>query len=160
MENFSFTPGKSCWKLASATEFATIIDGADYFCVLRESLEQAKRLIILVGWDFDFEIEMLPGQSDADGIAPDGMPNQMGPFLDALVDRNADLEIYLLKWSGGAIFAPGRALPAARIKLLSPAQVHLAFDGHHPIGASHHQKIVVIDDSLAFCGGLDVTDGR
>lgn len=76
------------------------------------------------------------------------------------MDRSPDLEIYLLKWSGGALIAPGRTLPAARIKLLSPAQVHLAFDGHHPIGASHHQKIVTIDDSLAFCGGLDMTDGR
>ena len=23
----------------------------------------------MVGWDFDFEIEMLPGQSDAEGLA-------------------------------------------------------------------------------------------
>lgn len=160
MDNLTFTPGKNCWRVATAAKFSTIIDGADYFRVLRESLERAERLVMLVGWDFDFEIEMLPGESDEDGIAPDGLPNQMGPFLDALVDRNPDLEIYLLKWSGGALIAPGRALPAARIKLLSPAQVHLAFDGHHPIGASHHQKIAVIDDSLAFCGGIDVTDGR
>ena len=51
-------------------------------------------------------------------------------------------------------------LPAARIKLLSPDQVHLAFDGRHPIGACHHQKIAVIDDSLAFCGGIDMTGDR
>ncbi|MBA4490828.1 phospholipase D-like domain-containing protein [Paracoccus sp. S1E-3] len=160
MTELTFTPGENCWRVATAAKFTTIIDGTDYFRVLRESLERAERLVMLVGWDFDFEIEMLPGDSDDDGIAPDGLPNQMGPFLDALVDRNPELEIYLLKWSGGALIAPGRALPAARIKLLSPDQVHLAFDGHHPIGASHHQKIAVIDDSLAFCGGIDVTDGR
>src|SRR5204863_3831508 len=30
----------------------------------------------------------------------------------------------------------------------------------HPFGASHHQKIVVIDDALAFAGGLDLTIRR
>jgi phospholipase D1/2 len=30
----------------------------------------------------------------------------------------------------------------------------------HPIGASHHQKIVVVDDRVAFVGGLDFALGR
>lgn len=34
------------------------------------------------------------------------------------------------------------------------------FDGQHPVGASHHQKLVVIDDIVAFVGGLDLTKGR
>src|SRR3546814_703869 len=34
------------------------------------------------------------------------------------------------------------------------------FDSAHPIGATHHQKIVVIDDALAFCGGIDMTADR
>ncbi|WBU56512.1 phospholipase D-like domain-containing protein [Paracoccus sediminicola] len=160
MKSFSFLPHRNCWRVASADRFGVIIDAAQYFRALRESLERAEDLIILVGWDFDFEIEMLPGESDEDGNAPDGLPNQIGPFLEALVDRRPKLEIYLLKWSGGVLIAPGRALPTAQIKLLSPEQVHLGFDGRHPIGACHHQKIVSIDDSLAFCGGIDVTDGR
>ncbi|WBU60167.1 phospholipase D-like domain-containing protein [Paracoccus albus] len=160
MNRLSFEPGENCWRVASAERFALIVDGADYFRALRETLFMADRLITLVGWDFDFEIEMLPGESDDEGNAPDGFPNQIGPFLEALVDRRPELEIYLLKWSGGALIAPGRLLPTAHIKLLSPDQVHLGFDGRHPIGACHHQKIVVVDDSLAFCGGIDVTDGR
>lgn len=160
MRDFSFLPGHNCWRVERADRFSVIIDGADYFRALREALLQAERLIVMVGWDFDFEIEMLPGESDSRGNAPDGFPNAIGPFLDALVDRCEGLDIYLLKWSGGALIAPGRMLPTARIKLLSPDQVHLAFDGRHPIGACHHQKVVSIDDSVAFCGGIDVTDGR
>lgn len=160
MQNLTFEPGRNCWRVETATCFSVIVDGADYFRALRESLIKAQRLVILIGWDFDFEIEMLPGESDAEGLAPDGLPNRIGPFLDALVDRRPGLDIYLLKWSGGALIAPGRLLPAARIKFLSPDQIHLAFDGRHPIGACHHQKIVAIDDSLAFCGGIDVTEGR
>ncbi|RWA56307.1 hypothetical protein AU476_03945 [Cupriavidus sp. UYMSc13B] len=39
------------------------------------------------------------------------------------------------------------------------AHRHLSFrlDGNHPPGASHHQKVVVIDNKLAFVGGLDLT---
>jgi phospholipase D1/2 len=39
-------------------------------------------------------------------------------------------------------------------------QVKFKLDGAHPAGASHEQKIVVIDDKLAFCGGIDMTATR
>lgn len=146
MNEFQFEPGRNCWRVEDASCYSFIIDGQDYFRALRESLQKAQRLIIMIGWDFDFEIEMLPGESDGDGLAPDGLPNKIGPFLEALVDRCEDLDIYLLKWSGGALIAPGGILPAARIKFMSPDQMHLAFDGRHPLGACHHQKIAVIDD--------------
>lgn len=151
---------QNSWRAVPADRFSLIVDGADYFRALRHALIEAREMAVMIGWDFDFEFEMLPGESDADGNAPDGLPNQVGPFLEALVDRRPSLDIYLLKWSGGALIAPGAILPALRTKLLSPENIHLAFDGHHPIGACHHQKIVVIDDKLAFCGGIDVTDGR
>lgn len=155
-----FKPGQNCWRVETASRLSVIIDGQAYFRALREALIQAERLVMMVGWDFDFEIEMLPGDSDANGLAPDGFPNKVGAFLEAIVDRRPGLDIYLLKWSGGALIAPGGILPALTVKLMSPDQIHLAFDGRHPLGACHHQKIVAIDDSLAFCGGIDMTDGR
>ncbi|GJE04700.1 Cardiolipin synthase B [Methylobacterium isbiliense] len=39
-------------------------------------------------------------------------------------------------------------------------RIHLRLDSVHPLGACHHQKIAVIDDALAFCGGIDLTVGR
>ena len=155
-----FETGQNCWRVETAERLSFIVNGKAYFRALREALLQARRLVMLIGWDFDFEIEMLPGESDADGNAPDGFPNAVGAFLDAIAERRPDLDIYLLKWSGGALIAPGRVLPALQVKFLSPEQIHLAFDGCHPIGACHHQKLVAIDDSLAFCGGIDLTEGR
>lgn len=38
--------------------------------------------------------------------------------------------------------------------------MHLAVDGAHPTGSVHHQKIAVIDDAVAFCGGVDLTLDR
>jgi uncharacterized membrane protein YdjX (TVP38/TMEM64 family) len=41
-----------------------------------------------------------------------------------------------------------------------PRRVRFGFDDHHPVGGSHHQKVVVVDDQLAFCGGIDLTGHR
>src|SRR5207248_92909 len=39
-------------------------------------------------------------------------------------------------------------------------RVHLRYDDTHPLAGSHHQKLVVIDDRLAFVGGLDFAARR
>ncbi|MBC7668199.1 MAG: hypothetical protein H7236_07020 [Gemmatimonadaceae bacterium] len=33
-------------------------------------------------------------------------------------------------------------------------------DGRPPVGACHHQKMIVVDDALAFCGGGDIGPDR
>ena len=39
-------------------------------------------------------------------------------------------------------------------------RITFKLDGAHPPGAAHHHKIVVIDDAVAFCGGIDMTGDR
>ena len=151
---------QTSWRVARADKFAMIVDAAHYFRLLRKVFLAASRELLLVGWDFDFELEMLPGESDAEGLAPDGYPNQLGAFVEAVVERNPDLHVYLLKWNGAVLAAPGRLMPSLALSLFSGDRVHFALDGHHPFGACHHQKIVVADDTLAFCGGIDATEDR
>src|SRR5690606_35037854 len=45
-------------------------------------------------------------------------------------------------------------------KWIRDPAIHLRLDAHHPPTGSHHQKVVVIDDCLAFCGGIDMTTDR
>ena len=42
----------------------------------------------------------------------------------------------------------------------TPERVHFCLDNAVPLGSSQHQKLIVIDDALAFSGGLDVTIRR
>ena len=155
-----FKPDETCWRVARADRISLIVDAADYFRVLRKTFIAARKELLLIGWDFDFELEMLPGESDADGFAPDGFPNKMGAFIEAVMEDAPDLHAYLLKWNGAVLAAPGRILPSLALDMFGSDRIHFALDGHHPFGACHHQKIVVADDSLAFCGGIDVTEDR
>ena len=155
-----FEPESNCWRVARAKRVGLIVDAAAYFAALRRALMKAQREVLLIGWDFDFEIEMLPGQSGEDGLAPDGLPNALGDFLEAVVKRAPELHLYILKWNGAMLMAPGRLLPTLMLRIWGDDRIHFALDGHHPFGACHHQKIVVVDDALAFCGGIDATEDR
>ena len=152
--------GETCWRIERADKLSLIVDAADYFLYLRKALTNAKEAVYLIGWDFDLRIQMVPGEEDEDGNAPDGWPNRLGDFLQAVVKANGGVDLYILKWDGAMLSALAQqAWPTLQLKMASD-RIHFALDSHHPVGACHHQKIVVVDDRLAFCGGIDVTTGR
>lgn len=146
-------PGQTCWRVESAQRFAFIVDGADYFVSLRKALLQARHSIMLVGWDFDTRITF--------GDASDGGPERLGDFILWLADRTQSLEIRLLRWDTGAFKAMLRGNTLITIlRWKAHPRITLKLDARHPLAGSHHQKIVAIDDSLAFAGGIDLTMQR
>ena len=150
------TPGESCWWIETASRASVIVDADDYFRVAREAMLAAKRQILLIGWDFDARIRLSNDESKDD----DG-PNTVGAFISWLVDRTPGLEVYLLRWDMGALKVLTRGSTVFTVlNWMRKRRIHTKLDGHHPTGASHHQKIVVIDDCLAFCGGIDMTAER
>ena len=88
-------------------------------------------------------------------------PVELAAFLAALVNKRKDLYVYLLVWDFNMIYAAERELlPALRPRLQAPRRFHFRLDDKHPKGASHHQKAVVIDDRVAFVGGIDLSRWR
>ncbi|GEM18767.1 phospholipase [Nitrosococcus oceani] len=51
-------------------------------------------------------------------------------------------------------------LPIYQLNWRTHHRLHFEMDDQHPVGASHHQKVVVIDDTVAFAGGLDLSKWR
>ena len=150
-------PGHNLWTLARADRATLLTDAAPYYGALREALRKARHSIHIVGWDIDSRTPLV-GPS---GRAEDGLPETLGPFLSALATRNPGLSVRLLLWDYSVLYAMERELlPVLALRWNTPPNVELCLDDTVPFGASHHQKIVVIDDSLAFCGGIDMTDGR
>lgn len=130
---FPFTDTNT-WRVKTAHNLALIIDAADYFRVLRKVFLETERELLLIGWDFDFELDMLPGESDEDGNAPDGFPNKLGPFLESVVEREPQLHVHILKWNGAFLVTPGRILPTLAMYFFGSERIHFAMDSHHPCG--------------------------
>jgi phosphatidylserine/phosphatidylglycerophosphate/cardiolipin synthase-like enzyme len=150
-----FEEGRNCWQVAAADSVAVIVDAADYFAAVRKALLDAKKRIMLVGWDFDGRI----GFHASERLK--GEPETISDFLLWLVERTPDLEVYLLRWDTGALKSLFRGSTAVTaVKWALHSRIHLKLDGHHPTASSHHQKLVSIDDCLAFCGGIDMTGDR
>jgi phosphatidylserine/phosphatidylglycerophosphate/cardiolipin synthase-like enzyme len=152
------TPGQTCWRIAHADQFACIIDAADYFKHVKAAMLRARHRIMLVSWDLDARMTFERGVNTLPG------PNQLGAFLYWMLWKRPALEIYLLKSNlrllpafDGIWFG---LTPVALVNQMSSKRMHFAIDGAHPIGAVHHQKIAVIDDAVAFCGGVDLTVDR
>ena len=144
--------GRNCWRIASAKRAAVLIDGADYYAALEKVLRKARKSIIIVGWDFDAGIRLLPNQPNCP---------KLGDFLRALVEENPELQIRVLVWSVAVLHAPGAPLP---LLLGAPWERHpriqVRLDREHPLYGAHHQKIVCVDDTVAFVGGMDLTIRR
>nr|WP_204332504.1 phospholipase D-like domain-containing protein [Geodermatophilus sabuli] len=147
--------GETCWRVERADQHAVFIDAADYFAALKGAVLRAQRRVLFIGWDFDPRIRLDPrtsGRRSRDRLAQ---------VLEDAVRDNPELEIGLLQWDLGMIVALNRGLaPIVLLNRRTPDRLTMTVDTHHPIGGAHHQKIVVIDDCLAFAGGIDVTADR
>lgn len=147
--------GKNCWRVARAERAAFIIDGEDYFAAVREALVRARRSIFIIGWDLHSELRLVRDDRR------DDYPTTLGKLLDALASERRDLEIHILNWDFAMIYAMEREFfPSYKLQWKSHKRVHFCLDGEHPVGGSQHQKLVVVDDSVAFAGGLDLSKWR
>ncbi len=152
-----FQEGRNCGRVAHAQRVAFVIDGDDYFKTFVRAAERARESIIVVAWDFNSNCCLDVKCSASDPHA------KLGEFLNYLARRRRGLHIHVLDWDFPMIYAKDREAPV-KVRLgwgwKPHRRVHLEFDNTHPPGGSHHQKIIVIDDALAFCGGLDLTCQR
>lgn len=151
-------PGQNVWRCETAGRAAMLVDAAAYFGALRQTLRNARHSVIITGWDIDSRTPLV----GPDGKPGDDLPITFGAFLTELVRRRPQLTIKLLLWDYySAVYSLERELmPALSLQWNTPRQIELCLDDVLPIGASHHQKIVVVDDAVAFSGGLDLTIRR
>ena len=155
MEGRLLRPGETCWRIERANRLAVIVDAADYFATIRNAIHAARHTVMLIGWDFDTRISLDRPDRTSE------VPNKLGRFLNWCVAQRPDLRIYVLRWDLGTIYALGRgSTPLVILDWMSDERIRFKLDGAHPTGSAHHQKIVVIDDAVAFCGGIDMTADR
>ena len=158
-DHTSVEPG--VWRYAKATRATLVVDGEDYFELMQRAMLNARRRILLIGWDFDTRIHLSKGRRWWQKGRRNVHPSRLGSFILWLGRHNPQLEIRILKWSYGVIKFAGRGSMAIDLLRWWPhRRIDFKFDTAHPVACCHHQKVVVIDDKFAVCGGIDMTTGR
>lgn len=145
--------GRNCWRIDACRRASVVVDAADYYHLVREAMIAARHRILIIGWDFDTRIALEPGRGRSGGT--------LGRFFLSLARERPARRIAILKWSFGAKKQFLRPRAAWMLwKWQRTKAIDFRFDSAHPPGCSHHQKIVVLDDRLAVCGGIDISTAR
>lgn len=150
-------PEETVWRIERANRAAVLVDAAAFFKAVRAAFLKARRSILVIGWDIDSRTQLV----GEDPHPADGYPTGFADFLSRLVDERPELQVHLLLWDYSLLYAGEREmLPRLSLGWKTPERIILCLDNTVPFGSSQHQKIVVVDDALAFSGGLDLTIRR
>jgi len=124
-----------------------LIDGAQALPTIAEELRLARSHVHLAGWYFspDFALKR------------DGEAVVLRNLLAELAER---LDVRVLVWAGAPLplFRPSRGeVRKMRERLVKYTKVECALDAKERPMHCHHEKTIVIDDRVAFVGGIDLT---
>jgi phosphatidylserine/phosphatidylglycerophosphate/cardiolipin synthase-like enzyme len=124
-----------------------LIDGARALPRLAEELRKARSHVHLAGWfvTADFALVREPARVE------------LRTLLAELAER---IPVRILLWAGSPLplFRPDRKDVARAIhKLTSGTKIEAVADPKERPLHCHHEKITVIDDAVAFVGGIDLT---
>ncbi|MFN4091884.1 MAG: phospholipase D-like domain-containing protein [Brevundimonas sp.] len=149
------TAGGACWRVETAGRFAVLMENDEYFRALASSLAKAQRSIVILGWQFDPRTRLDPNSR------PDDRTAEIGHQLRVLVKNKPELDVRLLIWNSPILIAASQGFfPHRAQKWFRKRMVEFRLDQPSALGACHHQKVVVIDDAVAFCGGGDISTDR
>lgn len=141
---------EACGRTGAVGRTAFLVDGAAYFSALAAAMERARRRIFVLGWDIRSDLRLLPDRRE-----------DLRGLLNRRVRETPGLEVYILIWDWALLYGLDRQpLPWLALGVLTHERIRFELDDRHPPGGCHHEKLVVIDDRVAFVGGIDLTAGR
>ncbi|MCL7745025.1 VTT domain-containing protein [Guyparkeria hydrothermalis] len=143
------------WRLGRADRLGLVVDGENWFPAFADLVAQARQQAIILCWDVDSRVQMRrPAESNR-------APEHLTAVLHRALEQNPGLTIHLLPWDFAMIYAFEREwLPLFARPLARHPRLRVRYDGEHPVGASQHQKLLVIDDRTAMVGGFDPSKWR
>ena len=150
-------PGSNCMGIYETIQTGVLVDACDYYRAFYQTAIQARRYILLAGWQFDSEVRLLRGEEEKHAPVDVRFLN----FLEHLCESTPELQIYILAWDFSAVFSLEREwFQEVIFNWTTHEHIHFRFDSIHPVGATHHQKFVIVDGRIAFVGGMDICSSR
>jgi phosphatidylserine/phosphatidylglycerophosphate/cardiolipin synthase-like enzyme len=126
-----------------------LVDGAQVLPRIVAAIEAARSHVHVASWLLSPSM-LLPDRSGAAGT------------LRALLARRAaeGIDVRVLHWAGAPF--PGSPISRTAVRrllheLADDTEVRWRMDAHERPMHCHHEKVVVVDDEVAFVGGMDLT---
>lgn len=145
--------------LRSGNKVKAFTTGQAYYEDVYQAFKAAKKTIFIAGWQVNWDVELVPGERLIDVLkqALDASPSlriYVMPWLSPKVGVNTgDFETML------AVFQLNAGRDSIRA-MCCPAATQCDETDVESIMFSHHQKLVVVDDEIAYVGGIDLAWGR
>ena len=128
------------------TRVELLVDGAEALPRMVADIAAAQSHVHLAGWFFSPEFRM----------------GQGGPTLrELLADAAERCDVRVLAWAGAPLplFHPDRGeVRTMRDELTRGTRIEMELDAKERPLHCHHEKLVIVDDRVAFVGGIDLTD--
>lgn len=149
--------GETCWRLCEADQMSVLVDADAYYQAFCRAALCARHRIYISGWQFDTKAVLARPEPEH----PPSHPIELLPFLNYLCEQTPDLHIYITAWDYSLVYAIEREwLQKLKFDFQSHERVRFEFTNHPDPGGCYHRKLVVIDNRVAFLGGLDLCDSR
>ena len=124
-----------------------LIDGAEALPRMAHELQQAESHVHIAGWFFSPDF----------ALTRSGERRILRSVLAELAER---VEVRVLVWAGAPLplFRPSRGtVRSMRDDLCRGTRIQCALDSMERPMHCHHEKTIVVDDRVAFVGGIDLT---
>ena len=150
----SIAPGDDTLWAAGApppragNELEVLIDGEEVLPAIGEAIRRARSHVHIAGWSIT---PLFPLTRGAETMI----------VRELLADAARAVDVRVLLWAGAPVpvVRPSRReVRRDRDDLARGSRVRVALDPREHLIHCHHEKIVVVDDEIAFVGGLDLTD--
>jgi len=149
---FDFAAGSRLWALTdppprSGNAVEVLVDGERVCGAIARALSGAHSRVHIAGW------HLTPGFE----LTRDGDRATVRDVLAGLAER---VEVRVLVWAGPPVpaFQPTRKMVrAVRAQLTAGSRIQCVLDSRERSMHCHHEKLVIVDDTVAFVGGVDLT---
>jgi phosphatidylserine/phosphatidylglycerophosphate/cardiolipin synthase-like enzyme len=145
-------PGGDLWAAGDpppreGNELDVLIDGSEALPQISAAVAGARSHVHIAGW------HVTPGFELTRGVGA----RRIRDLLGELAER---VDVRVLLWAGAPLplFRPSRAeVRQVRADLVRGTSIRCALDSNERPMHCHHEKLVIVDDRIAFVGGIDLT---
>jgi phosphatidylserine/phosphatidylglycerophosphate/cardiolipin synthase-like enzyme len=146
-------PDDSLWAAGepppwAGNELRVLVDGEHAIGEICAAIKRARSHVHVAGWHVTPSFLL-----ERDG----GAPTTLRDLLAELAERVA---VRVLVWAGPPVpvFEPKRSdVKQVRDQLTEGTKIRCVLDARERTMHCHHEKLVIVDDAVAFVGGIDLT---